>query len=324
MRTLALLLLALPLTAAVTGTVTNQSSGKPQPGVSVTLFKVGGGMEPVKTVTTDAQGKFSIDATPEGPHLLQAAWQDITYNSMLPPGQPTTGLTLQIFDATKSEQGVDATQHMVLLEPSAENLAVTETLFIVNSGKATYNDPAGGAFRFYLPAATNGDVRITISEPNALIPLQRPAEKTGKPDIYKVNFPIKPGETRFDIAYTLPKSETFQSRVLHKTGATRLVAPKGVTLEGDGIESLGPEPRTQAQIYNVNKPEYAVKITGAGSLRAAEAAPAEEENSGSSIEVIQPPLYDNLYAILGLAFAILAIGFVIMYRRGSPAAERRR
>ncbi len=325
MKPTALLLLAMPVLAAVTGTVTNQTSGKPQPNVSVTLFKVGSGMEPVQTVTSGPNGTFTIDATPEGPHLLQAAWQDVTYNTMLAPGRPTTNLTLQVHDSTRNPQGVDAAQHMVLIEPSDASLSVTETLFVVNSTQATFNDSANGAFRFYLPAAANGDVRITISEPNALIPFQRPAEKTGQPDIYKVNFPIKPGETRFDIAYSLPKSETFSSRILHKTGATRLVAPQGVTLAGDGIESLGPEPRTQAQIYNVNKPEYTVKITGAGALRSAEAAaPAEEENNGASIEVIQPRLYDNLYAILGLALAILAIGFILMYRRGSPAPERRK
>ncbi len=307
-------LLSLPLLAAVDGTVVNQTTGQPQPKASVTLFRVGGGMEAVKTVDTDAQGKFSIDDTPQGPALLQVNWEGVTYNTMVPPGTPSANLTLKVYDASKNADA-KTTQHMVLLEPSDSGLAVSESIFVVNSGKTTYSDPGAGSFRFYMPAAANGDVRVTISEPQAIIPLQRPAEKTGQADVYKVNFPIKPGETRFDLSYQLPKSASFTGRVLHKEGATRLVAPSGVTLKGDGIVSLGPEPRTQAMIYDVKAPDYTVAIEGTGALRQQEAeAPADEEDSGQGLQEIKPRVYDRIYWILGLGLAILMLGFIVLYR----------
>src|SRR3954462_6869769 len=84
------------LGAAVTGTVINESTGKPQAGATVTLYKLGTatGLEAVTNVKSAADGSFKIDATPQGPHLIQTAWDGVTYNHMLPPGQPTEGLAL--------------------------------------------------------------------------------------------------------------------------------------------------------------------------------------------------------------------------------------
>ena len=80
--------------AAVEGIVTNQTTGKPQAGASVTLIELGSGMKTVATVQTDAAGKFTLpsDLAPGSPHLLQAQHQGVNYNQMLPPGAPGTGL----------------------------------------------------------------------------------------------------------------------------------------------------------------------------------------------------------------------------------------
>src|SRR4051812_28365556 len=85
--------------AAVDGTVVNQTTGKPQPGATVTLYKLGqAGMESVESVKSDAQGRFSINQDPKGPHLIQTAFDGVTYNHMLPPGSSPTGLSLDVFN----------------------------------------------------------------------------------------------------------------------------------------------------------------------------------------------------------------------------------
>jgi hypothetical protein len=321
---------ALPLFGAVSGTVMNQTTGKPQPKANVTLFKVGGGMQPLKTVQSDAEGKFNVDLTPQGPSLVQVAWDGVTYNTMVPPGTPSTGLTLNVFDVTKQPSTAKITQHMVLLEPSDSALQVSESLFAVNESKTTYSDPANGSFRFYLPAAANGDVSVTINEPQAIIPLQRPAEKTSTANVYKVNFPIKPGETRFDVSYRLPKTETFSSRILHKEGATRMVAPVGVTLTGDGITPLGTEPRTKATIYEVKPPDYKVSIAGTGSLRPAADSGTSGDDSddpsggGNSISQIQAPLNEKRWVIVSLGLAILMLGLIVLYRTSTSSLSAKR
>src|ERR1022692_4327060 len=90
-----------PLFAAVTGTVTNQTTGKPQAGATVALYKLAtqNGLELIDQATSDAQGNFTINQTPLGPHLIRTAFDGVTYNHMLPPGQPTTGIPIEVFNA---------------------------------------------------------------------------------------------------------------------------------------------------------------------------------------------------------------------------------
>src|SRR5882762_7821427 len=102
-RALLFQLLALSIAAAaVDGTVTNRTTGKPQPGATVTLYKLGqNGLESVESVKSDAAGKFRIDQDLQGPRLLRTAYDGVTYNHMLPPRAPTTGLSLDVYNAIK-------------------------------------------------------------------------------------------------------------------------------------------------------------------------------------------------------------------------------
>ena len=83
--------------AAVDGTNTEAATtGKPQAGSTVTLFQpTNQGPQFIDSVKTDADGKFSITkevpAGGAGPLLLQAVYDGVQYNQMLPPGTPTTG-----------------------------------------------------------------------------------------------------------------------------------------------------------------------------------------------------------------------------------------
>src|SRR5215467_11030210 len=105
MKPLAIGILLLPCAlAAVDGIVTNQTTGKPQPGATVTLYKLGAqnGLESVESVKSDAQGHFEIHQDLQGPRLLQAAYDGVTYNHMLPPGAPSSGVGLDVYNsATK-------------------------------------------------------------------------------------------------------------------------------------------------------------------------------------------------------------------------------
>lgn len=318
MRRAALFFLALPLLAEVSGVVVNKTAGKPQGAATVTIYKLGeAGMESVETVKSDAAGKFVLQTVPQGPHLIQTAFDGVTYNKMLPPGAPLTGIELEVFQSQGRPGDAKVTQHMILFEPTEDKLLVSENVIYQNDGKLTYNNPGEGTLRFYLPPEAKGKVRIMGSAPNGM-----PVERAAKPlsdDTYGVDFPIKPGETRFQVNYEmpLPSPAVFTGKVLHKEGTTRLVTPRGVSLKGAGIQELGREPATQAAIYNLTGSELKVEIEGTGSLR--EAAPEEE---GPGIQEILPRLYDRFYVVLGLSGAILALGFVALYRRPtSPAVS---
>jgi hypothetical protein len=311
------LVLLTPAFAAVDGVVVNGTNGKPQPNAIVSLVQPGqGGMQTLASVKTDAQGQFHIaKEAPPGPQLLQALYQGVIYTKVVPPGAPSGGLQVEVYDATNKPDIAKVSQHFIVLQPGASEMAVSEGILYQAASKLTYSDPVNGTFHFYLPPEAKGQVQVTINAPGGM-PIQRPAEKTKQANVYKVDYPIKPGETRFDLNYTVPvvSPQTFSSKILHTEGASDLVAPNGVTLKGDDIELAGQEPKTQASIYRIKNANFKVQVDGTGSLQPEASAASEEDNGSPSLQEVKPRIYDRLYWILGMAFAVLGLGSVLLYR----------
>jgi hypothetical protein len=210
------------------------------------------------------------------------------------------------------------TQHMVLLEPIEGQLVVRESLIVQNSGDTLLADAKNGAVQVFVPDAGVSSLSVTApARGQSAVDLK--ASPTGLRQVYKVDFPLPPGETRFDFSYSIPFKDpgTFSGRILHRGGAVNLVVPAGVSVKGDGLEPVGQEPQTKAAIYSLKAPNYTVELQGTGTMAAT--APADQEGPGSSLDEIQPRIYDRLYAILGLSFGVLALGFVLFYRMGAPA-----
>jgi hypothetical protein len=304
------------LLASVDGTIVNATTGKPQPSVIVTLVQPGaGGMETLGSMKSDAEGKFKFDKDfPPGPALVQAIYQGVLYTQVLPPGSPTTGVRVKIYDSSAKPGIAKVSQHMILIEPGTSALDISETFLVENESTTTFQDPVNGSVQFYLPDAAGGKANVTINAPGGM-PIQRAAEKTSVKDVYKVAYPVKPGESRFDVSYSLPPTDAFSSKILHAEGVTRLVTPSSVTIEGEGLESLGQEPTTKAHIYNAGGEAYSVKITGMGSLRNQEAAAPDEDSGAPEIEEKPARIYTRMAWVLALAFAILGLGGVLLYRK---------
>ena len=319
MRSAGFFLSAISLIAGVDGTVTNATSGKPQAGVIILLVQPSqSGMQTLANAKTDEAGKFKIDQNiPPGPALVQAIFGGATYTTMLPPGSPTTGVQVKVFDSTKDAAVGRAAQHMILLEPSADKVQVSETFLFDNKSQLTFSDPSNGSAQFFVPANAESKPHVVINSPGGM-PIPREPEKTSQANVFKISYPVKPGETRFDVNYTLPAGSSFKGQMVDKEVATFLVTPPSVTLSGDGIDSLGEEPQTHAHTYRVRDASYEVKMEGTGSLRSSEAAaPQEEDNGSPKIEVAPARIYDKLGWVLGLALGILALGGMMLFRRGT-------
>ena len=322
-RLLAIMILAAPAFAAVTGTVINRTTGQPQAGATVALNKLGqNGIEMVDQAKSDAQGKFSINQEVRGPHLLRTAFDGVTYNHMLPPGSPTTDVTLDVYNASKQPGNAKVSKHMLLFEPSNGQIVVNESFIFANDGKTAWNDPDKGTLQFFAPKGV-GKVEATATAPGGM-PIGAPVNKTAKPDIYTVDFAIKPGETRLDLTYSVPYTAgaPYEGKILTKDDNTYLISPNGITLTGENLSDMGTEPRTQAHIYGLSGSSYKVQLTGTEVAPPAAANADQPENSGPQIEQIMPKVFSQAPLILSLALGILALGFVLLYRAGPlPAAK---
>jgi len=312
----ALLLVALPALAAISGTVVNQSTGKPQPGATVAFYKVATatGPELIDQAKSDAQGKFTINQNPRGPSLIRTAFDGVTYNHMLPPGSPTAGLSIDVYNASKSQGEAKVSKHMILFEPSGNGqISITETYLFTNAGKTAWNDPDLGTLKFAIPQGASKPT-VQATAPGGM-PLGAPVSRNPRTEAYFVDFAVKPGETRFDVTYSAPYSEgaDYAGRVLTKDENTYLIVPNGVTLKGDNLNDLGNEPRTQAHIYGLTAASYKIQLTGAVA-GAPESADQQDSDSGPKIEQILPRVNTRATWIVGLTLGILALGFVLLYR----------
>ena len=163
---------------------------------------------------------------------------------MLQPGSPTTGIALDVYKTSKQPGEAKVTKHMLLFDPSGGQMTVSETYLFTTTAKTTWNDPANGTLRFYLPAEADGKAQVNATAPGGM-PIEAPLVKTARPDVFGVDFAIKPGETRIDLTYTVPYAEgaPYQGKIVTKDENTYLIAPNGVTLKGDDLNDLGIEPQ---------------------------------------------------------------------------------
>jgi hypothetical protein len=172
------------------------------------------------------------------------------------------------------------TQHIVLLEPSPEQLSVRETFFCT------------AAFEAFVPEGAKFD---------------EPPPKTAKANVYRFACPAPAEgakEGRVDFRYVLPAAAQFRGKVLYKGLDTRFVVPAGFVLESEGIERIEAPRGMRANIFRVSAPEYTVAI-----------GVEEEASDGPGIERIYPRIYNRLAEILGLSFLVLLLGFFLLYRR---------
>lgn len=309
-----------PLFGSIDGTVLNGTTGKNQAAAHVSLMQPGSqGMQVLDQTQTDAFGRFLFNRErPMGPILLQVQYKGVHYDKLLTPNLPASNVQLEVYEPTKSPAVVNIAQRMLIFDASSGRIGVEEMAIIENHSKRTYDNDSLGALQFFLPPAANGQVSVSVQDASGM-PLPRPAEKTSTENVFRVDFPIKPGETQITVNYVLPVGSpfTYRGRVVDIKGMPasplRLIAPPGVTLSGSDIHELGIEPTTQASIFNVKgSGDFSVNVSGTGSLRQND--DSSEDSGAPKILAGNPPIYAHLGWLLALALAILAIGAVVLYR----------
>jgi len=317
MKSIALFLLAIaPAFATVEGVIVNGATGKPEPNTTVLLIEpTQAGMKNLGATKSDAAGKFSFDNNDQsGPRLIQAVFDGVQYNKMVPPGMPSTGIQVPVYPSTKKAGTAKVTEHFIVLQPSDKDMTVNEGLLYEGPPDATYNDPVNGSVHFYVPPEAQGLGSVTVN-PAGGMPIQRPALKTKEPNIYKVDYPIHPGETRFDINYTVPTASPmiFTDKEIHPEASSNLVVPSGVTAKSDALQLVGTEPKTQASIYRIKDADFKVEVDGTGLVQ--EQSEGSGDDSGQpQVTEVKPRIYDSMYWILGMSFAILGLGSVLLAR----------
>src|ERR1700681_7151 len=201
---LTILLLSLSAGAqSLTGTVKNVTTGNPAVGDEVVLLSLGQAMEEAGRTRTDSKGKFSfkLDGS-QGPHLIRAIHQDVTYHRMAPPG--TTSLEVEVYDVGKKIDGIEVVADIMRVQTGQGYLEFTREFAVQNSSKPPRTQMNVPNLEFYIPEGA------TIGEGSALTehgnPLKTAPVRGTEKNRYSFNFPLRPGTTRFQLSYEGPYS----------------------------------------------------------------------------------------------------------------------
>jgi hypothetical protein len=265
----------------LTGNVKNGTTNKPAAGDDVILLSLGQGMQESGRVKTDAKGNFSFkleDAS--GPHLIRAIHQGVTYHRMAPPG--TTSAEITVYDVAKKVDGLSVTADVMRFQAQGNQLQGIRLFAVENTSDPPRTQMNDQSFEFYLPEGAVVDQGMAMTaggQPINSAPV--PQKEKGR---YAFIFPLRPGETQFQVGFHLAYSGELNvdPKTLYGTQHFVVMMPKSMQFTaapGTAFKSMK-DPRQPDALVEVASnttagQPLAFKIAGTGLLGEA------NENAGS-------------------------------------------
>jgi hypothetical protein len=266
------LLLVSASAQTLTGKVTNGTTNKPAAGDDVVLLSLGQGMEESGRTQTDAKGNFSVkldNAT--SPHLVRVIHQGVTYHRMAPPG--TTSVELQVYDVTKKVEGISVTADVMRFQAQGSELQGIRLFAVNNASDPPRTQMSDQNFEFFLPEGAQVDQSMAMTAGGQPIS-SAPAPQKQK-NRYAFLFPLRPGETQFQVSYHMPyKGEAnFDPNTLYGAKHFVVVLPKSMQFtagSGTAFQAMN-DPRQGDAVVQVASnttagQPLAFKISGTGTL----------------------------------------------------------
>jgi hypothetical protein len=328
---------------SVTGTIHNGTNNKAGAGLEVILIQLQGGMQPVATVKSDAQGHFSIDR-PEigsGPMLLRVPYKGVNYHQPLTPG--TSTVNIEIFEATGDQSVAAVSQHDVVVQPSGTSLLVGEEYTIENQTQPPVAFfKADGTFNFTLPEGAQLNQVSAWSA--AGMPVVQGTIDKGK-NKYALAFPFRPGKNGVRISYQLayPSNKVALKLISpYATPSLFLVAPPTVQISGAGLNPGGSQDGYSIYGRDAVPANTALEVSVSGTAPAPTAdsggpggsgglggGPADDSGNpnvnsrapaaGEAITTFPARLDSLKWILVGGFTALFALGIVYLWRRPQVA-----
>ncbi|RRA47370.1 carboxypeptidase regulatory-like domain-containing protein [Acidipila sp. EB88] len=262
------------IAATLRGTVQNRTNGKPSAGDIVALIALdgqnGAGMQVAAQTTTDAAGRYSLEVPDQAMHLVRVSHQKAAYFAPATPGSTT--VNVDVYDVAPAVAGITTEADVLTMQtaPGGE-LRVVEDYFVRNASKPARTQLSDHAYEFYLPEGVKV-VGTAAKGPNGMPVESSPVPLPGKGH-YAFIFPLRPGQTRFQVSYTLPysgKSLGWTQRESLATENLVVLLPKSMRFTPEGTEwqpvPANPEAQTFVRKGVAQSVPVAFSIGGQGEL----------------------------------------------------------
>jgi hypothetical protein len=196
------LLPALAASQTLTGSVTNGTTNKPASGDDVVLLSLMNGMQEAGRTQTDTKGSFALKLDAAGPHLIRVIHQGVTYHRMAPPG--TTSVEVQVFDVAKKVAGIQVTADVMRFQAQGNELGGVRLFAVNNESNPPRTQMNDQNFEFCLPDGAQIDQSMAQTAGGQ--PINSAPVPQQEKNRYAFIFPLRPGETQFQVSFHLPYS----------------------------------------------------------------------------------------------------------------------
>jgi len=341
-----LLLSSFASAQTLTGTVKNSTTGKPSAGDEVVLLSLGQGMEEAGRTKTDAKGNFSFKLDGQGPHLVRVIHQDVTYHRMAPPG--TTSVEVEVYDVSKKLNSIEVVADIMRFQAAQGQMQVERTFAVQNNSKPPRTQMNEHNLEFYVPDGAK------IQEAQAMTAGGQPVNSAPVPEgdnaknRYAFIFPLRPGETRFNVVYSLPYtgSINIDPKSVYSLEHFVAIVPKAMefTAAPGATYQVAPLPGQSDAVVQVASntqvgQPMAFKLSGEGTL----AAPSDENGQsgqassgqasvqndsrpggglGPPIDAPDPLHKYQIPILVGVTIALAAGGVFVAWRQQAPLRAR--
>ena len=282
----------------IKGVVTNKTTGKPAAGDEVVLLLLEQGMQESTKTMTDGKGRFTLALPPgaagQGATLVRVMHDKTPYYKSPMPGAES--LDIDVYNVKPKVEGVTVEADVIWLQtdPGGSSLRVVENFFLLNDSAPPTTQFSDHSFEFYLPAGAV--IEGTSAEAPGGMPVQSSPMPLGDANHYAFVFPIRPGQTRFQISYQMPYkgSFAFAPRESMATGAMAIMMPKNMSFKpgANAPYVLDPEETTtQTWLARNVQPSQpaAFTVSGAGQLPRDPGPQESGAGGGNSAAAAQGP-----------------------------------
>jgi hypothetical protein len=215
----------------LTGTVTNRTTNQPAAGDDVVLLSLSQGMKEADRTKTDARGHFTLKLDDSGvPHLVRAVHQGVTYHHVAPPG--TTSVQVEVYDVLTKVVGISVVADITRFQVHDNQLEGIRLFAVDNKSNPPRTQMNDQNFEFYLP--DGAEVVQAMAMTAGGEPVNSSPVPQKQKDRYAFLFPLRPGETEFQVAFRLPYSgqASIHPRALYGAQHFGVILPKSMQFTG--------------------------------------------------------------------------------------------
>lgn len=319
--------------AQITGAVSNGTTNKPSSGDNVVLLSLSGGMEEVAHTKTDAGGHFSLTPPQEGgEYLIRVEHQGVNYFQRASQGSNVVNVA--VYDAAKTVDHLifDGRVFRFQTIPNGR-MEVAETFILRNQSSPPRTKAGATSFDFDLPAGA--EIEEGVAQGPGGMPTSMRPVPIDKKNRYGFAFPLRPGQTRFQVTYNVPYAGTREFAVTPELPLTELGIMLPKTMEfSSSASQLGRSPDVDGMTVYVahdlpSGRELKFSVSGQGTVPGqGEAESPAQDTSGFPQEVPgssgsrQASNNSHWYIIGVLVLALLGGGYwLFRMQLGTPSVQ---